>query len=66
MRNAVPITLLPTRATWGIHSRAKLTILGFDHLIDHPRELLTVIIWLRCRESLSDIRLRQVDAEILH
>jgi len=29
--------------TWGIHSRAKLSTLGFDHLIDHPRELLTLI-----------------------
>jgi phosphoglycolate phosphatase len=29
--------------TWGIHSRAKLATLGFDHLIDQPRELLTLI-----------------------
>ncbi|MBA3699942.1 MAG: HAD family hydrolase [Planctomycetes bacterium] len=30
--------------TWGIHSRAKLATLGFDHLIDHPRELLPLIV----------------------
>ncbi len=29
--------------TWGIHSRAKLATLGFDHLIDHPRELLALL-----------------------
>ena len=29
--------------TWGIHTRAKLMTLGFDHLIDHPRELLTLL-----------------------
>ena len=29
--------------TWGIHARAKLATLGFDHLIDHPRELLALI-----------------------
>lgn len=29
--------------TWGIHPRAKLAGLGFDHLIDHPRELLTLL-----------------------
>lgn len=30
--------------TWGIHPRAKLATLGFDHLIDHPRELIPLII----------------------
>lgn len=29
--------------TWGIHSRAKLATLGFNHLIDHPRELIALI-----------------------
>ncbi|HEX3133049.1 MAG TPA: HAD family hydrolase [Planctomycetota bacterium] len=29
--------------TWGIHPRAKLASLGFDHLIDHPRELLELV-----------------------
>jgi phosphoglycolate phosphatase len=29
--------------TWGIHSRQKLATLGFDHLIDHPRELVALI-----------------------
>jgi phosphoglycolate phosphatase len=29
--------------TWGIHPRAKLATLGFDHLIDHPRELIALI-----------------------
>lgn len=30
--------------TWGIHPRAKLATLGFDHLIDHPRELIPLIV----------------------
>jgi phosphoglycolate phosphatase len=29
--------------TWGIHPRVKLATLGFDHLIDHPRELLHLV-----------------------
>lgn len=29
--------------SWGIHPREKLATLGFDHLIDHPGELLTLI-----------------------
>ena len=30
--------------TWGIHPREKLATLGFDHLIDHPRELLRLVV----------------------
>lgn len=29
--------------SWGIHTRTKLTTLGFDHVIDHPRELLALL-----------------------
>jgi HAD superfamily hydrolase (TIGR01509 family) len=29
--------------SWGIHPRARLATLGFDHLIDHPRELLPLL-----------------------
>lgn len=30
--------------TWGIHPREKLATLGFDHLVDHPRELVSLIV----------------------
>jgi phosphoglycolate phosphatase len=30
--------------SWGIHPRAKLATLGFDHLIDHPRELIPLVL----------------------
>jgi phosphoglycolate phosphatase len=29
--------------TWGIHARDKLMSLNFDHVIDHPRELLALV-----------------------
>jgi phosphoglycolate phosphatase len=29
--------------TWGIHSRATINSLGFTHVIDHPRELLSLL-----------------------
>jgi HAD superfamily hydrolase (TIGR01509 family) len=29
--------------SWGIHPRAKLATLGFNHLIDHPRELIALV-----------------------
>jgi phosphoglycolate phosphatase len=30
--------------TWGIHPREKLATLGFDHLVDHPRELVSLLV----------------------
>jgi phosphoglycolate phosphatase len=29
--------------TWGIHPRSTIATLGFDHIIDHPRELLGLL-----------------------